>query len=50
MITVQAPVSGHPREAEKVSVTGAGRFGNDSRKRRIQTGFPYRELSVYLTV
>ena len=27
--TVKAPVSGHPREAEKVSATGAGRlYGN----------------------
>ena len=24
--TVKAPVSGHPREAEKVSTTGAGRL------------------------
>ena len=24
--TVKAPVSGHPREAEKVSATGAGRL------------------------
>ena len=24
---VKAPVSGHPRETEKVSVTGAGRLG-----------------------
>ena len=24
--TVEAPVSGHPREAEKVSATGAGRL------------------------
>ena len=26
LITVEAPVSGHPREAEKVSATGAGRL------------------------
>ena len=25
-VTVEAPVSGHPREAEKVSATGAGRL------------------------
>ena len=27
--TVEAPVSGHPREAEKVSATGAGRLYGD---------------------
>ena len=30
--TVKAPISGHPREAEKVSTTGAGHLRNDSRK------------------
>ena len=28
LTTVETPVSGHPREAEKVSATGAGHLGN----------------------
>ena len=33
--TVEAPVSGHPQEAESVFVTGAGRYGDDSCKKEI---------------
>ena len=41
--TVEAPVGGHPREAEKVSVTGAGRLrkcvNTEFVRARVQTGF-----------
>ena len=41
--TVEAPVCGHPREAEKVSATGAGRLREcvnaEFAWARVQTGF-----------
>ena len=52
--TVEAPVSGHPREAEKVSPTGAGRL-----QEYVNTAFvwasrvsrrPWVEMSAYESV
>ena len=39
--TVEAPISGHPLEAEKVSATRAGRLGEcvSTVQGRVQTGF-----------